>query len=190
MEDALTKAIIEGDEHRLHTLLQGTPVWLTGVASCYFRTTRLNRSNLRGAGAAGAPEAPLLSESKGGHSSDDGASEVSQPNAEPEEQELWPLLAAVKCRKPDVARLLVEAHHARSRCDARGRSELHALAESQRGPFPPLPVRFRPLHHYHHFIIGVQPAYGRQVTRGASSQQPTLGGASGQPSGTNRCASC
>lgn len=148
--------------------------------------TRLNRSVVRG-GAVGALE---LSESKGGHSSDDGASEVSQPSAEPEEQELWPLLAAVKCRKPDVARMLVEAHHARSRIDARGRSELHALAESQRGPFPPLPVRFPPLHHFHHFIIGVQLAHGRQVTRGASSQQPTLGGASGQPSGTNRCASC
>ena len=54
---------------------------------------------------------------------------------------LWPLLAAVKCRKPAVVVALVERHHVRARCDARGRSELHALAESQRGPFPPLPVR-------------------------------------------------
>ncbi|ELR12674.1 Ras subfamily protein [Acanthamoeba castellanii str. Neff] len=79
------------------------------------------------------------SESKGGHDDDAEVVSKSQPNAEPEEQELWPLLAAVKCRKPEVVRMLVEAHHVRSRCDARGRSELHALAESQRGPFPPLP---------------------------------------------------
>jgi hypothetical protein len=54
---------------------------------------------------------------------------------------VWPLLAAVKCRKPDQVAQLVERHGMRSRRDARGRSELHALAESQRGPFPPLPVR-------------------------------------------------
>jgi hypothetical protein len=54
--------------------------------------------------------------------------------------DVWPLLAAVKCRKPDVVRLLVEDHGVRSRCDSQGRSELHALAESQRGPFPPFPV--------------------------------------------------
>jgi hypothetical protein len=54
-----------------------------------------------------------------------------------------------------VVRMLVEAHHVRSRRDARGRSELHALAESQRGPFPPLPVRFRPLLlHWVHLLMG------------------------------------
>ena len=54
---------------------------------------------------------------------------------------LWPLLAAVKCRKPAVAEALIARLGVRSRRDAHGRSELHALAESQRGPFPPLPVQ-------------------------------------------------
>jgi len=57
------------------------------------------------------------------------------------ETEVWPLLAAVKCRKPAVAEALIARLGVRSRRDAHGRSELHALAESQRGPFPPLPVQ-------------------------------------------------
>jgi hypothetical protein len=47
---------------------------------------------------------------------------------------LWPLLAAVKCRNDSAVRLLVDDYGARPRLDANGRTELHALAESQRGP--------------------------------------------------------
>lgn len=52
---------------------------------------------------------------------------------------LWPLLVAVKCRNDSAVRLLVDDYGARSRLDAHGRTELHALAESQRGPFEPRP---------------------------------------------------
>jgi hypothetical protein len=95
-----------------------------------------------------------------------------------------------------VVEALVERLRVRSRRDAQGRSELHALAESQRGPFPPLPVCkalsspavCSPLHthqgHSSEYADVVLHARGN-VRRGL---RPT--GASGQPRGTNPCASC
>jgi hypothetical protein len=48
----------------------------------------------------------------------------------------WPLLAAVERQDVTLARLLID-HGARPvTCQKRKRTELHALAEVQRGPFP------------------------------------------------------
>lgn len=47
----------------------------------------------------------------------------------------WPLLSAVKREDLALVRSLFE-QGARSRRDQRGRSELHALADLQSGPFP------------------------------------------------------
>ncbi|ELR13819.1 Fbox domain containing protein [Acanthamoeba castellanii str. Neff] len=52
---------------------------------------------------------------------------------------LRPLLAAVKCNNMVMARLLIDhgAHVHQQNCK---RSELHALAETQKGPYPDLPA--------------------------------------------------
>jgi hypothetical protein len=60
---------------------------------------------------------------------------------------LRPLLAAVKCNNMAMARLLIDhgAHIHQQNCK---RSELHALAETQKGPYPP--VRVPLLAYTHH----------------------------------------
>jgi ankyrin repeat protein len=55
---------------------------------------------------------------------------------ERDEMGLWPLLAAVKTRNAAIVQLLID-HGARP-MKSRKRSELHALADTQKGPFPPV----------------------------------------------------
>lgn len=55
----------------------------------------------------------------------------------------WPLLAAVKCQNVAITQLLID-HGARPvvhKKRLKKRSELHALAEAQKGPFPPRPAQ-------------------------------------------------
>ena len=67
---------------------------------------------------------------------------------------LWPLLAAVRCRNYPAVRLLVDDYGARPRLDANGRTELHALAESQRGPFEPRPCTMASPPGRHSAVVG------------------------------------
>jgi hypothetical protein len=60
----------------------------------------------------------------------------------------WPLLAAVKCQNVAITQLLID-HGARpvahkKRCRLKKQTELHTLAEAQKGPFPPRPVPCNP----------------------------------------------
>ncbi len=58
----------------------------------------------------------------------------------------WPLLAAVKCQNVAITQLLID-HGARPvahKKRLKKQTELHALAEAQKGPFPPRPVPCNP----------------------------------------------
>jgi hypothetical protein len=52
---------------------------------------------------------------------------------------LWPLLAAIKCHNLTMTRLLLD--HGASPKTTTTTTELHALADTQKGPFPPVRVR-------------------------------------------------
>jgi hypothetical protein len=52
---------------------------------------------------------------------------------------LWPLLAAVKCHNLSMTRLLLD-HGATPKTTTTTTTELHALADTQMGPFPPVRV--------------------------------------------------
>jgi hypothetical protein len=51
---------------------------------------------------------------------------------------LWPLLAAVKCHNESMIRLLLD--HGATLNKTTTTTELHALADMQKGPFPPVRV--------------------------------------------------
>jgi hypothetical protein len=58
----------------------------------------------------------------------------------------WPLLAAVKCQNVAITQLPID-HGARPvahKKRLKKQTELHALAEAQKGPFPPRPVPCNP----------------------------------------------
>jgi hypothetical protein len=69
---------------------------------------------------------------------------------------VWPLLAAVKCHNLAMTRLLLD-HGAMPKKTTRTTStELHALADTQKGPFPP--VRTHTHAHAHaHIFVRTQP---------------------------------
>jgi hypothetical protein len=135
-DEALTQAIINGSEgvelDRLCRLLHHRTRSLVPLCCVLLQCLRGGRIAEVGVPSTGGED------EQGGEGP---PQEQDPPIAGGGAADVWPLLVAVKCRKPDVVRLLVEGHGVRSRCDSQGRSELHALAESQRGPFPHYTVR-------------------------------------------------
>jgi hypothetical protein len=55
--------------------------------------------------------------------------------------DLWPLLAAVKCHNSSMTRLLLDHGATPKTTTTTTTTELHALADAQKGPFPPVCMR-------------------------------------------------